>query len=275
MNNFKLFVGHSMVDVVKTTFPAGESCIRINDSGNHESELNGQITFDFRDNSGMFDLALLTDACHRRYAGIKLTLFMKYLPYARQDRVCNAGESLSIKVVADLVNSLNFARVICNDIHSSVGNALIHRLEHIDLVNTAYSLPRHAPTETTALVSPDAGAEKKVFDFAKYYGYSNVVRSSKVRNVLTGKIESTSLIDPLIGSSFLIVDDICDGGRTFIELAKAIKADSNYGNQTIALYVTHGIFSAGLDVFDEFIDTIYVANLMNDSVRNHPKLVQL
>ena len=42
------------------------------------------------------------------------------------------------------------------------------------------------------------------------------------------------------------MDDICDGGRTFIELAKALKVD---GPRSVWLYVTHGIFSQGFGVF--------------------------
>jgi ribose-phosphate pyrophosphokinase len=62
--------------------------------------------------------------------------------------------------------------------------------------------------------------------------------------------------------NFLIVDDICDGGRTFIELAKVLRPLTN---GSIFLYVTHGIFSQGLDVFKGVIDHIYTANLFNPS----------
>ena len=41
-----------------------------------------------------------------------------------------------------------------------------------------------------------------------------------------------------------MIDDICDGGRTFIECAKLLKAA---GVGSMALYVSHGIFSKGLD----------------------------
>ncbi len=117
------------------------------------------------------------------------------------------------------------------------------------------------------LVSPDAGANKKVLDFAKYWKFSEVVRADKVRNVLTGKIESTKVYSSHVSSKdFLILDDICDGGRTFIELAKELR---KLTDGKIYLYVTHGIFSAGMDVFDGLIDKIYVSNLMG---KNHPMI---
>ncbi len=272
--NLSLFVGHRNVDVTKTVFPAGESCIRVL-SAKCSDPVNALITLKFKSNSDLFDLAMLVDAIRRLYSNVKLSLRMDYLPYARQDRVCNHGESLSVKVVADFINSMNFSNVFCMDIHSGVGVALLNNLVHIELGKSAKWLSQFAPSDTTALVSPDAGAEKKVLDFAKEHRYTDVLRANKKRDVLTGNIVSTTLVDSNLpeDKELLIVDDICDGGRTFIELAKVIKAHPGYTGQRIMLYVTHGIFSAGLDVFDGHIDKIYVANLMNDQFKDS-KLIQ-
>lgn len=273
--SLKLFVGFNPVEIRRTVFPAGETCFVINDPHVHigMGPKNALIAFNFQNNGELFDLALLVDAVRRYYPeGVKLSLSMPYLPYARQDRVCNKGESLSVKVVADFINSLKFERVFCHDIHSSVGEALLDNLMHVDLVNCAIMLPSYVGREGTALVSPDAGAEKKVFTFAKTMGYNTVIRASKVRNVATMKIERTAVLDPLLDAAerFLIVDDICDGGRTFVELAKAIKADEGYAGQPIFLYVSHGIFSYGMDSFEGLIDKIFVHNLMNEAVKDSP-----
>lgn len=292
--NLSLWVGHAPVEVIKTTFPAGESCIRIKDptyggvfeSSPKHGKLNVCITLAFKDNGDLFDLILLVDAIKRFYTFNELSIALKlpYLPYARQDRVMVDGESLSVKVVADLINSLNFSAVYCWDIHSNVGVALIDNLMHTKLSSCAWQLPRYEPRDSTVLVSPDAGAEKKVFDFAKDAGYTSVIRASKVRNVATGKIEKTVLIDEVFhkagqkGKNLLIVDDICDGGRTFIELAKVLNHEYNSGyrteRNTVKLYVTHGIFSAGVEVFEGYLDKIYVHNLMNEAVKDSP-LIQI
>ncbi len=271
----KLFVGHKNVTLTKTTFPAGESCIRIDDIKSAHP-VDALITLDFKSNSDLFDLALLVDATRRMYLKVNLSLRMDYLPYARQDRVCNVGESLSVKVVANFINSLNFVNVFCKDIHSSVGVALLNNLVHMELGTAAKWLSQFAPSDTTALVSPDAGAEKKVVDFAKEHRYTDVLFANKKRDMLTGNIVATTLSAADIPSKeLLIVDDICDGGRTFVELAKVIKAHPSYTDQRIMLYVTHGIFSAGLEVFDGYIDRIFVANLMNEKLKNHPLLTEI
>lgn len=262
--------------LTRTVFPAGETCFRVHPRLSYVAEFN--IEMRFESNSDMFDLALLVDACRRQSEHCSIQLFMDYLPYARQDRVCVEGESLSVKVVADFINSLKFTAVYCKDIHSAVGVALLDNLQHVPQYEACRAIVNYCRPENTVLISPDAGAEKKTFDFAKNLGYTSIVRASKQRELSTGKITSTTLIDTLYGytaKEFLIVDDICDGGRTFIELAKAIKADSCYKDEKISLLVTHGIFSAGLLPFDGFVDKIYVHNLMNENVRGAAVLTEI
>lgn len=277
--SIKLYDGVVNIEYQTSRFPAGETCIRLTRDFGDVLD----IWFKFENNGELFDLALLVDAIRRndRSPVRLLNLYMPYLPYARQDRVCNPGESLSVKVVCDHINALKFDSVVCFDIHSEVGVALLNNLKHRKQAYCAGLVDAFCKAESTALVSPDAGAEKKVFDVAKQLGYTSVIRASKVRNVATGKIERTTLLDPLCMPydgelhKFLIVDDICDGGRTFIELAKTIKEDKMYRGQPIHLYVTHGIFSAGMNVFDGYIDHIYVRNLMNGSVKNHPLITEI
>lgn len=272
--SLNLSISGKEVPITFSRFPAGETCLRIVEENIYVGhKVEAQINYLFDGNGSLFDLALLVDAIRREYSinGVSIHLTMPYLPYARQDRVCNRGESLSVAVVAKFINDLKLDSVTCYDIHSDVGVALLDNLQHEKQELCAWRLPFHCDPATTALVSPDAGAEKKVFGVAKKLGYNTVIRASKVRNVSTGKIEATTLIDriPADKANLLIVDDICDGGRTFVELAKAIQQECGVCTPSIRLYVTHGIFSAGLDVFKGHIDKIYVRNLMNPALNGH------
>lgn len=40
--------------------------------------------------------------------------------------------------------------------------------------------------------------------------------------------------------SVIVMDDLCDGGRTFFELGKKLRAD---GVENLTLFVIHGVFS--------------------------------
>jgi ribose-phosphate pyrophosphokinase len=59
----------------------------------------------------------------------------------------------------------------------------------------------------------------------------------------------------------IIVDDIIDGGKTFLELAKVIRGNGFTGK--LILCATHGIFSKGLAAFTDF-DGIYTQNNINN-----------
>lgn len=261
------------VEMLRSTFPGGESFIRITDYEEVRKPL--QFKFMFENNGDLIDLAMMLDACKRFYTkDTEYHLDMPYLPYARQDRVMTEGESLSVKVVCDFINSLKFEKVFVKDIHSDVGAALLDNLVHIKQSDCAFNLLGFCRPENTILISPDAGAEKKVFDVAKKLGYTDIIRASKVRNVATGKIERTTIIDEISMKDMLIVDDLADAGGTFIALAEAIRNDSWYEGQKISLYVTHGLFSAGVDKFKGIFDKIYVHNLMNMKYNDHP-LIQM
>lgn len=52
----------------------------------------------------------------------------------------------------------------------------------------------------------------------------------------------------------MIIDDICDGGATFLAIAGQVKPAH------LTLIVTHGIFSKGLDALAEKFDSIITSD---------------
>ena len=260
----KLFTSNGdKMGILVQKFPAGETLVRILAPAFSFHEVFQAVTIklNFKGDDDLMELLLLTDAVKRKYPSSPIHLLMPYFPHARQDRVCAPGESLSAKVVADLINAQGYASVTCWDLHSEVSVALLNNLRHVELDELVKKIPAEA--RGAILVSPDAGANKKVFNVAKQFGPDvEVVRADKVRNVLTGEITGTTVYCGSVGSrDFLILDDICDGGRTFIELAKELH---KLTHGKIYLYVTHGIFSKGYDELAEHIDRIYTANLMGE-----------
>ena len=115
------------------------------------------------------------------------------------------------------------------------------------------------------IISPDAGALKKIYDIAAFnYNIEDVIVASKHRDIKTGKILSTNvpLEDKHSNKTFVIFDDICDGGRTFIEIAKVIK--EKYPDNNIFLFVTHGIFSNSFLELSKFFTRVYSTNSYSD-----------
>jgi ribose-phosphate pyrophosphokinase len=112
----------------------------------------------------------------------------------------------------------------------------------------------------TVIIAPDKGAVPRAEVAARFIGSHEVKYATKVRNPENGEILRTEIQDgDYKGKNLLIVDDICDGGRTFIELAKVLR---EHNPSRIDLYITHGIFSKGFEVFEGLIDHFYVANML-------------
>jgi ribose-phosphate pyrophosphokinase len=200
-----------------------------------------------------------------RRMGIKeISVLIPYFPAARQDRVMVAGEPLTVKVYADIINSLQLCKVIVFDPHSEVTPALLNNCEVIGNQQFIENIVSHIGEEVV-LISPDGGALKKIYKVSEYLGGVEVVECSKSRDVKTGKLTGFKVYaDDLGGKDCLIVDDICDGGGTFIGLAAALKK-KNAGKLYLA--VSHGIFSKGFDdlaCFERIFTTDSFKNIDDD-----------
>lgn len=221
------------------------------------------IVAQIQNSEDFFRLALIKNALEN-ISKDKIALFLSYIPYARQDRICDKGEAFSLKVFTSLLNSLNFDSVYVLDPHSDVAPALINNVKiipQLDIVNSWPDLINLA--RNCVLISPDSGANKKTMKLAQFFQHDNFVRADKLRDLSTGKITETIVYcDDFKGKDVIVFDDIADGGATFIELAKVCKK-KNCGK--FYLFVTHGIFSKGLDyLLYNGVDNIFFTNSFKD-----------
>ena len=196
-----------------------------------------------------------------------VVLYVPFFLGARSDRKFKQGGVNYIKeVIAPIINSQNFDAVLTLDPHSDVLEACLNNFEKISNSIVVKSALQDINKEDVILISPDGGALKKIYDIAEEFDIPNVITASKHRDIKTGKITSTEV--PLSDaryykdSKFVIVDDICDGGRTFVELAKAIKV--KVPDAKIYLVVTHGIFSSGFTELNEQFEKVFTTNSYAD-----------
>lgn len=229
----------SNVKVERTIFPGGEVNVRL-------KEMGKTLEVVIRNSEDLIALGLTKYALGNE----EVHLVLKYFPYARQDRICNVGEANSMQFMADYLNMLDFASVLVWDIHNEDTLSLINNVKHASASDLWFNMLEDYGFD--ALCSPDAGAAKKL----KKYGAKVDVVGRKVRDPLTGEITGTEIKGSVYDKHVVILDDICDGGRTFIELAKVLRKE---GASKITLVVTHGIFSKGMDVFED-IDHVYCTN---------------
>ena len=195
------------------------------------------VAWKFSSETEFLQLAQLKTLLDSR--NIKTSLTLTYLPYGRQDKEVSNNSTFALHTFAKLLNSLEFSDVFCNDPHSEVASKLINNFYPVYPIDEVCRVAKLV--ESNTLCYPDKGAVSKytkVFDFSYIYG-------EKVRDQSTGNILNYKLVGDPAGKNILIVDDICDGGMTFILLTKDLLVA---GAKSVTLFVTHGIFSKGVKV---------------------------
>ncbi|MBJ2123813.1 ribose-phosphate diphosphokinase [Flavobacterium sp. IB48] len=265
---FAPFQNQEEIKFQSFTFSGGEPHIKIAP----DFDANEKVTITHRLNS-FNDLGLLcvtVDALRRMDVKI-IDLFIPYFPAARQDRVMIPGEPLSVKVYADIINAMQLNKVFVFDAHSEVTPALLNN----STVIPNYTFIKEVLNkigENVKLISPDGGALKKIYKVSEFLGGVEVVECSKSRDVKTGKLSGFKVYnDDLQGMDCLIVDDICDGGGTFVGLAEELKK-KNAGKLYLA--VSHGIFNKGFEVLNCF-DGIFTTNSFKDFEGESVQVIRL
>lgn len=247
------------------TFPGGEVGVDINCLSQIEGMDVGRVHVDARikNSDDLMALVMATDALRREYPLAKFMLDLPYIPYARQDRVCNSGEALSVKVLGGIINMLKYDIVQVLDPHSAVALACIDNVCVRDQF-LVFGKIKSSFREWT-IVAPDQGATKKCEEFAKKVGAAGVITCSKTRNLVDGKIIGMTVDGPgdMSHLNLLVLDDICDGGRTFIELALLLEARNP---KSLELAVTHGIFSKGTDIVTNMYDHVYTTDSFRSDI---------
>lgn len=183
--------------------------------------------------------ALVIDALRRQ--GKLLEAFIPYFPAARQDKT-NGRAPLTLEVVGNLIGSSPFSVF---DPHSDKINVYTYVIEAFMPENLELPIVPNV----VGIITPDKGAHARAAAFRnKFYPDADEIICEKVRNQDTGYIERYDIIKPPTRAGHLIVvDDICDGGFTFNLLADALDKDPYGKDSTLELFVSHGIFSKGLD----------------------------
>ncbi len=201
----------------------------------------------------------------------EINVFMPYLPYARQDRaMIEEGEvdesqpyqeALSIQDFGDIMNLQKFNSFIVLDPHSDASDLALKNMMKI----SNHELVRRVLEGKTnyRIACPDAGAEKKLYKMCKAVGYTDdIIKCDKVRDVKTGNLISITVhADNLQGRDVFIVDDICDGGGTYIMQGQELKK-KNAGD--CYLITTHALLTRGEDVLKPYIKHIYTTDSMVD-----------
>jgi ribose-phosphate pyrophosphokinase len=273
-------------DLKKIDFSDGTCLI---DLSFHESILDDELTIKWdvvNANQEIIELVHIVEVLKSKYKiGMKnISLHIPYLPYARADRRFHENQSYGLKIFAGFMQ--DFKQISTEDIHSEKAAAWLDNLYEFPTLNQiSVRLPKNlfkeSPynkktlTELIELIdsdnfmvcAPDQGASDRCNDFIQAIentmGYKNIPIAfcKKKRCTETGAILETELEDVNYEyKAILIVDDICDGGATFVQLASKLKEQ---GAESVSLFVTHMIASKGLQALAIFENVYYINKVGN------------
>lgn len=254
-------------------FPGGELHVKLKEEfmqvlTNSSKDL--VITTRMNCSDDLIFLCIIVDTISKTWIN-EIHVMMPYALYQQADRDFGEGECFSLKTITNILNSLPVVSYTIFDAHSDVSPALLKGCKVIDnsefvkaVINMisareGQGTDGYYPEDQLVILSPDAGAYKKIFKLADKIGWKGRIETAnKYRDTKNGEISGLRLSqEDFQGRDILIIDDICIGGRTFIALAEELYK-RNAGS--IYLAVSHGIFSNGLLELGRYFTNIFTTN---------------
>jgi ribose-phosphate pyrophosphokinase len=186
----------------------------------------------------VLELLLLADAC-RRAGAARVTAVIPYFGYARQDRRASGREAVGARVIADLMGTRGFARLVALDLHSAALEGFFAPpLEHVSAVPVLTEALRAGRPANGVVVAPDAGAAKLAERYAKAL-LLPVAIVQKVR-ISGTDVSVRSITGDVRDRAPVIVDDMISTGGTIVAAASALIAAGC--DPAITVAATHGLF---------------------------------
>lgn len=239
----------------------------------------------------------------KRYDVDDITLYCPYLLGARSDRRFNLGDENYLRMVLEVIKNLGVKHIQVLDLHNpsahatgilpeveedemSLQNITLDELLLFKQSEIDHILNYVSSHDVVVIVAPDAGASDRAEKFKKflekYMGkdiYSICLEKTRTTEGITivpsRPILTTTrdLINKSDNALILTVDDICDGGGTFLASSEALKKFFPTAKQ--ALFVTHGIFSKGVQTLLTSFDRIITTNSYTAHSRNLSEKISL
>ena len=187
--------------------------------------------------------------------GVPYSFDIKYLMSMRMDRVISFNEAYSLEIVMNMLKMFKPISISVLEAHNNIAI----------LVNGGMGYPSDKPDFSECLVVfPDKGA------YERYKGlYDKAVICSKVRDMSTGaltgfNINNPEVLDECPNKPLVVIDDLCDGGGTFVGIAELLS--EKCPNRPKSIFVTHAVNPKGINNISEYYDNVYITNSFRDWV---------
>lgn len=189
-------------------------------------------------NENIMELLLILDSLKNSKAK-SLNLVIPYFGYSRQDREVNPGDSVAIRLVANILSAVGVNRVITLDLHNDkTKDFFTMPLDNLSVSNV-FAKDIKNLKQDICLVAPDQGSIDRVTNINRLLEKNTLIIVSKSR-LEPNNCRINNIKGNVIGKDCIIIDDIVDSALTLCNVASALLAQ---GANSVRAYVTHGIFS--------------------------------
>ncbi len=229
------YLGETRSDATVTTFPDGETFVKINEN------IRGCDVFIIQPtspptNQNLMELLIMVDAA-RRASAERITAVIPFFGYARQDRKDQPRVPITAKLVANLLVASGVHRVLVLDLHAGQIQGFFDiPVDHLYAAPVLINYLREQGLNNPVVVSPDVGGLKMS------YAYANALKCDLAivakHRVSATEVEAMNLIGEVEGRDVLMVDDMTETAGTLTAAAALLK---KRGARSIRAGVTHGV----------------------------------
>jgi ribose-phosphate pyrophosphokinase len=227
------YVGVALGQATVSSFPNGETLVRINENIRGRDVYIVQPTSP-PTNQNLMELLIMIDAA-RRASAMRITAVMPFYGYARQDRKDQPRVPITAKLVANLLVAAGANRILCMDLHAQQIQGFFDiPVDHLYAAPVLYRYLASLKLDNLVVVSPDVGGMKQASAYSQRL-HAGLAIVAKRRTSATS-VESQYLVGEVEGRDVLMVDDLTETGGTLSAAAKLLKAQ---GARRVVAAVSH------------------------------------
>ncbi len=190
-------------------------------------------------NDHLMELLIMVDAC-RRASARQITAVVPYYGYARADRKTAGRESITAKLVANLVTQAGANRMLAMDLHSAqIQGYFDIPFDHVYGSPVILQYLETKNLSDIVVVSPDVGGVARARAFAKKLDDAPLAIIDKRRHA-HNVAEVLNVIGDVKGKTAILVDDMIDTAGTICAGAKLLRQQ---GANAVYACATHAVFS--------------------------------
>jgi ribose-phosphate pyrophosphokinase len=230
-------IGVPLGDATVSTFPDGETFVKINEN------IRGRDVFLVQPtcpptNQNLMELLIMVDAA-RRASAARITAVIPFFGYARQDRKDQPRVPITAKLVANLLTAAGVDRVLTMDLHAQqVAGFFDIPVDHLFAAPVLIRYLRSKGIANPVVVSPDVGGLKMASAYSQALNATLAIVAKRRKSPT--EIEALNVIGEVEGRDVILVDDLTETAGTLCSAAKILK---ERGAANIIAGVSHAVLS--------------------------------